>query len=292
MAAGRNAQVAAHYDELSPYYNDLWGEHIHHGYYLTGVETRRQATENLIELVVEGLGLAAGDRVLDVGCGVGGTSRFVAAEYRCDVIGLTLSPVQARMATDATPTRSTASGNVDDARPARSGSEPVAAPRFIVGDAAALPLTDPFDALIAMEVLSHVEDRGAFFGEARRLLKGGGGIGIAAWLKADDVSPSDAALIDAIEEGMLVTLPTRSEYERLLAHTGFELVTYRDITAEVAKTWDLCLEIVANPALWSLVVAKGRDTLAFVQSFRAMQKGFAGGVLRYAVLTGERNRDL
>ncbi len=294
MPVGRSARVAAHYDELSPYYNDLWGEHIHHGYYLTGVESRRQATENLIELVVEDLDLGPGDRVLDVGCGVGGTSRYVAAECQCEVIGLTLSAVQARMATDATPVapRPIAARSVGDARHAPGGSGRAATPRFIVGDAAALPLIGPFDALIAMEVLSHVEDRGAFFGEARRLLKGGGVIGIAAWLKADDLSPADAALIASIEEAMLVTLPTRSEYERLLSHTGFELVTYRDISTEVAKTWDLCLEIVTNPALWSLAVAKGRDTLVFVKSFRAMQKGFAGGVFRYAVLIAERSRDL
>ena len=281
MPAGRNARVAAHYDELSPYYNDLWGEHIHHGYYLTGVESRRQATENLIELVVEGLHLTPGARVLDVGCGLGGTSRYLAARYACDVVGLTLSPVQARMATEATCGADAATHSTDGSRP-----------RFIVGDAAALPLAGFFDALIAMEVLSHVEDRGAFFGEARRLLKSGGGVGIAAWLKADDLSPSDVALIASIEEGMLVTLPTRSEYERLLSDTGFELVSYRDISAAVARTWDLCLEIVANPALWSLAVAKGRDTRAFVQSFRALRKGFAGGAFRYAVLIAERGRDL
>jgi len=271
MRVDRNAQVAAHYDELSAYYNDLWGEHIHHGYYRTGGESRRQATENLIELVVEDLDLSPGNRVLDVGCGVGGTSRYVAAKCRCEVIGVTLSAVQARMATDETP-----------APP----------PRFIVGDAAALPLTGPFDALIALEVLSHVDDRGAFFGEARRLLKGGGRVGIAAWLKADDLSPADAAMIASIEEAMLVTLPTRGEYERLLSHAGFQLVTYRDISTEVARTWDLCLEIVANPALWSVAVAKGRDTLAFVKSFRLMQKGFAGGVFRYAVLIAACGRGL
>jgi tocopherol O-methyltransferase len=291
---GRNVRVAAHYDELSPYYNDLWGEHIHHGYYLTGVESRQQAAENLIELVIGDLRLGPGDRVLDVGCGVGGTSRYVAAECRCEVIGLTLSAVQARMATDATPVapRPIVGRSVGDPRRAPGGARPAPPPRFIVADAAALPLTGPFDALIALEVLSHVEDRGAFFGEARRLLKDGGGVGIAAWLKADDLSPTDKALIASIEEAMLVTLPPRSEYERLLSRTGFELVTYRDISTAVAKTWDLCLEIVANPALWSLALAKGRDTMAFVKSFRAMQKGFASGVFRYAVLIAERRPDL
>ena len=275
MTAGRNAQVAAHYDQLSPYYNELWGEHIHHGYYRRGDESRRQATENLIELVVEGLDLDLEARVLDVGCGVGGTSRYLASQHHCAVVGLTLSAVQVRMATDAT-----------------NGVADGAWPRFIVGDAAAMPLSGPFDALIAMEVLSHVEDRAAFFGEARRLLRKGGRLGIAAWLKAENLSPNDVALIAAIEEGMLVTLPTRHEYERLLSGAGFELVGYLDISAQVAKTWELCLEIVANPALWALAVDKGRATLEFIRSFRAMKKGFASGTFRYAVLIEERSPDL
>ena len=41
--------------------------------------------------------------------------------------------------------------------------------------------------------------------------------------------------------------------------------------------------------LWSLALEKGSDTLAFVSSFRAMQKGFAAGALRYAVIAARRN---
>ena len=33
------AAVADHYDELDPFYREIWGEHVHHGYWATGRET-------------------------------------------------------------------------------------------------------------------------------------------------------------------------------------------------------------------------------------------------------------
>jgi tocopherol O-methyltransferase len=267
-AADRRARVAAHYDELSEHYAALWGEHIHHGYYERGDESREEATRALLALLFAELPLDAGATVLDVGCGIGGTSRLLARDHGCRVTGVTLSAVQARLAAD------------------RGGHGP---PRFLVADAASLPLLPSFDALFAVEVLSHVTDRTAFFAEAARLLRPGGRLGIAAWLASE--GPHDQSQVDvlrSIEEGMLVSLPTRAEYERLADGAGFDLVWYRDVSDRVARTWDLCLEIVRQPAVWSLALAKGGEALAFVRSFRAMQRGFACGAFRYALLAAER----
>jgi tocopherol O-methyltransferase len=266
MLAQRRARVAAHYDELSPHYAELWGEHIHHGYYERGDESRPEATRKLVELLLADLELAPGARVLDVGCGLGGTGRLLAREFGCAVTGVTLSSVQARMAQDLSP-------------------EP-GDPLFLVGDAAHLPLRPSFDAILAIEVLSHVPERADFFREAVRLLRPEGRLGIAAWLAAEELTATQRrAYIDPIEDGMLVTLPTVSEYRGLLAGAGMEVQSVRDVSREVARTWDLCLEIVARPAVWSLALTKGRDVLAFVRSFRAMQRGFASGCFRYGLLT-------
>ncbi len=269
-SADRRRRVTAHYDELSGHYAELWGEHIHHGYYARGDETRDEATQALVERLVEDMQLPRGATVLDVGCGIGGTARLLSRQYDCRVTGVTLSSVQACMA------RERGNGRY--------------APRFVVGDAAALPFVGAFDALVAVEVLSHVDDRAAFFAQAARLLEPEGRMGIAAWLKSSDVSAAqERALVAPIEEGMLVTLPTRQEYERLLAATGLRLDGYRDISSEVARTWDLCLELVTKPAVWSLAVQKGSDTLAFVRSFRAMRAGFSHGAFRYALITATKS---
>jgi len=41
-------RIKEHYDKCSPYYFDLWGEHIHHGYWLTGDETKEQGKNEAI----------------------------------------------------------------------------------------------------------------------------------------------------------------------------------------------------------------------------------------------------
>jgi hypothetical protein len=46
-----SAAVARHYDELDPFYRELWGDHVHHGLWTTGLETPAQAAENLIACV-------------------------------------------------------------------------------------------------------------------------------------------------------------------------------------------------------------------------------------------------
>jgi tocopherol O-methyltransferase len=264
-SADRRRRVRDHYDELSSYYAELWGEHIHHGYYARGDESREEATRGLIDRLVGDMRLPRGAAVLDVGCGIGGTARLLSRQYGCRVTGVTLSFVQACMARER-----------DGAREAS---------RFIVGDAAALPFAGAFDGVLAVEVLSHLENRDAFFAQTARLLRRDGRIGIAAWLKSSDLRGSrERRIVAPIEEGMLVTLPTKEQYEQLLAGAGFRLDSYRDISSEVARTWDLCLELVTKPALWSLAVQKGSDTLAFVKSFRAMQAGFSDGAFRYALI--------
>lgn len=72
------------------------GEHIHHGYFLHASDSKENAQIQLMELLVELAGLQRheGDgrvRVLDVGCGIGGTARFLAREYGCEVVGITIS---------------------------------------------------------------------------------------------------------------------------------------------------------------------------------------------------------
>src|SRR5580704_12876659 len=89
------------YDRVSPYYHSLWGEHIHHGYWIRGDETKEQAQIQLIEHLVQVAGITAGLRILDVGCGFGATSIYLAKNYNAEATGITISPVQLEMANRA-----------------------------------------------------------------------------------------------------------------------------------------------------------------------------------------------
>jgi tocopherol O-methyltransferase len=96
------AAVADHYDELDPFYREIWGRHVHHGYWATGRETPERAVEALVDLLAERLGLAQGQRACDVGCGYGATAIYLALRHGVLVTGVTISPVQAERARAAT----------------------------------------------------------------------------------------------------------------------------------------------------------------------------------------------
>ena len=87
----------------------LWGEHIHLGFYPPGeacIDFRKAKVQFVHELVKwSGLDkLPKGSRIVDVGCGIGGSSRILAKYYGFNVTGITISPAQVKRARDLTPT--------------------------------------------------------------------------------------------------------------------------------------------------------------------------------------------
>src|ERR1700733_15037537 len=73
--------VAAHYDTLDQFYREIWGEHVHHGYWRTGHETPEAAAAALVELVADRLDLVPGHVVCDIGCGYGATAHMLAETH-------------------------------------------------------------------------------------------------------------------------------------------------------------------------------------------------------------------
>ena len=88
------ADIARHYDEIDPFYRELWGEHLHHGLWATGEEEPEQAVLQLIDLVVDAAAIGPEDRVCDVGCGYGATARVLASRVGAIVTGVTVSTTQ------------------------------------------------------------------------------------------------------------------------------------------------------------------------------------------------------
>jgi tocopherol O-methyltransferase len=91
-------KVKNFYDIGSPYYVKMFGANIHDGYYTTGKESREEAQEGLIRFLAEKAGIRNGSRILDVGCGVGGSSVWLAKNLKAATVGITVSPVQLDMA--------------------------------------------------------------------------------------------------------------------------------------------------------------------------------------------------
>jgi len=102
--------IAKFYDESSQIWLDVWGEHMHHGYYEPKNPTsdHKQAQIEMIDRAVDwayGKDLATANptSTVDVGCGVGGSSRHIVKRFNMkEGRGLSLSPFQIKKANEFT----------------------------------------------------------------------------------------------------------------------------------------------------------------------------------------------
>ena len=96
--------IAGFYDRSSALWEEVWGEHMHHGYYIPENRTdHKQAQIDLIDEVLKWAGVDDANppkSIVDVGCGIGGSSRHIAKKYGCTAKGITLSPYQAKRGND------------------------------------------------------------------------------------------------------------------------------------------------------------------------------------------------
>jgi len=92
-----NQNIQNFYDASTRLWEETWGEHMHHGYYGpdgTAEKDHFQAQIDLIEEFLRWGNVTQPRKILDVGCGVGGSSLYLANKFGADVTGITLSPVQ------------------------------------------------------------------------------------------------------------------------------------------------------------------------------------------------------
>jgi len=149
----------------------LWGEHIHLGFYSSGKKNTdfRKAKVQFVHELVKWSNLdklPEGSRILDVGCGIGGSSRILAKYYGFNVTGITISPAQVKRARELTP-----AGLSCD---------------FQVMDALDLKFEDgAFDAVWSVEAGAHMNDKSKFADEILRTLRPGGYLALADWNSRD-----------------------------------------------------------------------------------------------------------
>lgn len=262
-------EIQKHYDVMSPYYQSLWGEHIHHGYWIRGDETKETAQSQLVDHLAEAAGICAGQKILDAGCGIGGSSIHLATKYGATVTGITISPVQVEMATK------------------RAASAGVNA-KFLLMNAENIQIDEKFDVLWSVESISHYENPRKFFGGAGKLLKPVGTLAITDWFKKENLTRSlEEEYIRPIEKSMMVELHTMGEYGEWLKESGLERSKNEILNDRCAKTWDVCLEIIKDMSFWKLAAQNGAEFVTFLKGFRAMRAGFASGNFIYGMMVAK-----
>ena len=163
-------------------------------------------------------GLAPGQRVIDVGCGVGGPARFLAEAFGCLVTGIDLTAEYCRIA---------------EALTRRVGLDDKVS--FQPANALDLPFADgSFDAAWTQHVAMNIEDRVRFYGEIGRVLKPGGRLAILDIVKGDGgpiIYPAPWASTPEISH-----VTTAAETRAALAEAGFTELSWVDLTG-TALAW-------------------------------------------------------
>src|SRR3982074_314825 len=97
------AAIADHYDELDPFYRDIWGQHVHHGLWVQGDETPEEAVRKLVELAAQKANISRGERLMDIRCGYGASARLLDEIYEAAVSAFSISAVQSSFAQSTAP---------------------------------------------------------------------------------------------------------------------------------------------------------------------------------------------
>jgi ubiquinone/menaquinone biosynthesis C-methylase UbiE len=202
-------------------------------------------------------GITADTSVLDVGSGIGGPARFLAATYGCRVIGIDLSEpfvAAARYLTE----RTGQTGQVS----------------FQTASALELPFEERrFDAVLLQHVAMNVSDRERLYGEARRVLKPGGRFATFDFVStgSEPHYPLPWARTPATSF-LLTAAATREAIER----TGFQALAFHDDT-EPAKAWFMELRASGAPPSPNLGVVMGPDMAQLAANLgRSLMEGRLG----------------
>ncbi|MCD8488434.1 MAG: methyltransferase domain-containing protein [Desertifilum sp.] len=274
-------QIQQLYDTSSGLWEQVWGEHMHHGYYgPTGREQkeRRQAQIELIEELLKWGQVQQPQHILDVGCGIGGSSLYLAEKFQAAVTGITLSPVQAARAE------------------VRAQTANLSQVQFQVADALNMPFAEgSFDLVWSLESGEHMPDKQKFIQECHRVLKPGGMFLMATWCHRPSgegnwpLTPDELSHLAEIYRvyclPYVISLP---EYETIAVNQGFQEVRTADWSAAVAPFWNIVIDSVLEPSAFMGLLTSNWITIQAALSLGLMSRGYERGLVRFGLLSGKK----
>ncbi|XP_027102280.1 gamma-tocopherol methyltransferase, chloroplastic-like isoform X1 [Coffea arabica] len=285
-----NKAIAMAYDVQSKIVEDLTGDHFHVGFYdsssvIPGSDVHSAQTR----MIEAGLRFASVSEdpskkprnILDVGCGIGGSTRYLASKYGSQCKGITLSPVEAERARVLTSAQGLESQQVS----------------FEVADALNQPFADgSFDLIWCIECADHISDKTKFVHELNRVAAPGATIILLTWCHRDlspleqDLHPDEKKLLSQLESSIRIKWISAADYINLFKSCSLEEIKYADWSPHVAPYYAEMRKITLS---WKGIMAYVRHAGWRQLSIRALMmpsvfEKFKTGLFKYCILTCQK----
>lgn len=246
------------------------GEHVHWGYWdnpttaPVSAEDFDRAAQLMVEQVLQRASVRDEMRILDVGCGLGGTIKYLNEKYRdCALVGVNIDERQLAVATNNVRAKH---GNIVS---------------FTQGDACQLDLpAGSFDIILCVESIFHFSSRHAFLSRCARILAPGGTLVISDFVPIRYVG----VVLDFLERttslvgkmyGELHLNVSISRYRALANVCGLELSSADDVTSHTLPTYKFLKDNLA----------RAENRKAFIRATRLIELASRIGLVRYRILT-------
>eukprot|EP00546_Thalassionema_frauenfeldii_P000622 CAMPEP_0178936130 /NCGR_PEP_ID=MMETSP0786-20121207/24996_1 /TAXON_ID=186022 /ORGANISM="Thalassionema frauenfeldii, Strain CCMP 1798" /LENGTH=332 /DNA_ID=CAMNT_0020614487 /DNA_START=79 /DNA_END=1077 /DNA_ORIENTATION=- len=270
--------IAGFYDRSSKLWEEVWGEHMHHGYYIPEDRTdHQQAQVDLIDEVLKWADVTSAKKVVDVGCGIGGSSRHIVRKFAgSSAEGITLSPYQANRGNELAK---------------EQGLE--ASANFQVADALEMPFDDnSFDLVWSLESGEHMPDKPQFVNELFRVATPGGRIIIVTWCHRDleqgetSLTKKEIKLLNAINRAYyLPQWCSVQDYVDLLEQQGATDIKREDWSYIIAPFWKAVIRSSLNLRSLLGLLKSGFSTQRGAYAMLLMLRGFDKGLIKFGLLT-------
>jgi tocopherol O-methyltransferase len=275
-------QIEKFYDRSSQLWEDIWGEHMHHGYYGRSGNykiTRRQAQIDLIEELLIYAQVDEANNILDLGCGIGGSTLYLVQKFNANATGITLSSVQVSRARER-------------AKQANLSEKAL----FFRANALEIPCEDnTFDLVWSLESGEHMPDKTKFLEECYRVLKPEGKLIMATWCHrptnflAGELTDDEKKHLEKIYRvyclPYLISLP---EYQKIARNCGFKDIKVDDRSMAVAPFWHEVIKSALAPKAIIGLLKAGWPTIKAALSMGLMSKGYQRGLIRFGLVYAKK----
>jgi cyclopropane fatty-acyl-phospholipid synthase-like methyltransferase len=266
--SAHHRHVIDYFDQTHDDYRFLWGIDRHFGLHcgFFDEECRRHddAVLHMNHVLARTASISPGARVLDAGCGIGGSAVWLAENVGALVVGVNINAKQ-----------------VDHARRLARRRRLEDRVEFHVADFCATHLAgESFDVVWALESACYAEDKHAFLAEARRLLKPGGRLVVAdGFLTREDLTEDELRIVTRWRCGWAIPgVASVGQFARWLRETGFHTVRFRDVTRHmVPSSWRIYLATLLFYPLGLVLHWAGLRT-------ELQTRGIASGYYQYYAL--------